>query len=207
MSDSKNWLNEHFRDQYVKRSKREGYPSRAAYKLLEIQEKDQVLAPGMLVLDLGAAPGGWSMVAVEILGAKGHVIAVDLLPMPSIAGVDFIQGDFNDESVWQQILQKVNEYSPKKQVDMIISDMAPNLSGQVSVDQPKMLHLIELVLECAKQLLKPNGTLVIKVFQGAGVDALFKQLRLMFKTVRIRKPDSSRPRSREFYVVATKFCG
>ena len=207
MSKSKRWLQEHVSDHYVKRSKSEGYPSRAAYKLLEIQEKDKILRRGMLVVDLGAAPGGWSAVASEVIGPTGHVVAVDLLPMTPVSGVEFIQGDFNEEDIWQQVITKVQEYAAGGKVDLVISDMAPNISGQMSVDQPRVLHLVELAFTCAFELLKPGGSFVAKVFQGAGVDEMLKMLRAHFKSVKIRKPKSSRARSREFFVVAVGFKG
>lgn len=203
MSGSKRWLDEHFRDQYVKKSKQEGYPSRAAYKLLEIQEKDQLIKPGMLVLDLGAAPGGWSLVASDLVGPKGAVIAVDLLPLQmAIPRVSFIQGDFTEQCVYDQILAKIKDFSQNAKVDLVISDMAPNLSGMKSVDQPKALGLVELAFYCAKDTLKPGGSFLAKVFQGSGVDKLFKDLRSCFNSVKIRKPKSSRARSSEIYVLA-----
>lgn len=206
MTDSKRWLQEHFSDQYVKKAQQQGYPSRAAYKLLEIQAKDQLLKPGMIVVDLGAAPGGWSVVARELVGSKGRVIAVDLLPMETIVGVTFIQGDFNEQSVFEKVKRAVQEYSGMGRVDLVISDMAPNISGEKSIDQPRSLHLLELAWEgCASRLLKPGGGFLVKVFQGPGVDGLVVQLRDYFKRVKLRKPKASRERSSEVYVCATEF--
>jgi 23S rRNA (uridine2552-2'-O)-methyltransferase len=206
MTDSKKrWLREHFSDQYVNKAKQEGYASRAAYKLLELQKKDHLIKPGMVVVDLGAAPGGWSQVVQEIVGQTGLVIALDLLPMESITGVEFIQGDFTEEAVLDELLEKVAQMTSFSAVDLVISDMAPNISGQKSVDQPKSLYLVELALDCALKILKPGGSFVAKVFQGSGVDNLMKALRSCFNCVKIRKPESSRARSREIYIVATEF--
>jgi len=205
MSDSKRWLQEHFRDPYVKKAQKEGYLSRAAYKLLEIQEKDRILRTGMVVVDLGAAPGGWSQVAGEIVGKNGCIIAVDLLPMTPIAGVEFIQGDFNDPEIYSLLLQTVRERKGDEMVDLVLSDMAPNLSGQKTIDQARSLHLVELAWHCALNILKPGGSLLFKIFQGPGVDDLFKELRTHFKNVKIRKPKSSRARSSEVYILANGF--
>lgn len=205
MSNDKRWLREHHDDEYVKKSKKEGYPSRAAYKLLEIQKRDQLIQPGMLVVDLGAAPGGWSMVASELVGRRGWVIALDLLPMVPIAGVEFIQGDFTEAATLDQLIALVSKKSPNGQVDLVISDMAPNITGQRSVDQPRFLGLVELAVDCAEQILKPGGAFLAKVFQGEGVDALIQDLRFRYKSVKIRKPKSSRARSREVFVLAEGF--
>lgn len=200
-SMSKQWLKEHFSDLYVKRAKEEGYPSRAAYKLLEIQKKDKILRPGMMVVDLGAAPGGWSMVAKEIVGSSGKIIALDILPMDPIEGVTFIQGDFTDQTVLMELLKVIDDCP----VDLVISDMSPNISGMKSVDQPRAAYLVELAWDCAQQVLKPNGTFLIKVFQGAGVDQFLLEFRKSFRQVRIRKPDASRARSPEIYVLGQGF--
>ena len=197
------WLREHFNDQYVKRSQKDGWRSRASYKLLEIQEKDRVIRPGMKVVDLGAAPGGWSQVAVGLAGDKGRVVASDILPMDPIAGVDFVQGDFTEESVLNSILETIGV----DQVDLVISDMAPNMSGMLSVDQPKSMYLAELALDMARQVLAKKGTFLTKVFQGEGFDAYLKDMRSSFGRVQTRKPKASRPRSREVYLLARDFKG
>ena len=207
MSDNKRWLREHHGDEYVKKSKKEGYPSRAAYKLLEIQKRDQLIQPGMLVVDLGAAPGGWSMVASELVGKRGWVIALDLLPMAPIAGVEFIQGDFNEMAILEQLIAEIGKKTLNGQVDLVISDMAPNISGVRGVDQPRSLALIALAMDCAEHILKPGGTFLTKAFQGEGVDTLVQDLRSRYKSVKIRKPKSSRARSREVFVLAEGFAG
>jgi 23S rRNA (uridine2552-2'-O)-methyltransferase len=200
---SKGWLQEHFDDQYVKQAQKLGYRSRACFKLLEIQEKDRLIKPGNLVIDLGSAPGGWSQVAAELVGHKGRVIASDILPMDSLAGVEFIKGDFTEAVVFEQLLALIDNDC----VDLVISDMAPNLSGVKDVDQPQAMYLVELALDMAKQVLKPGGALVAKVFQGEGFDEYYKEVRLVFSRVVTRKPDSSRSRSREVYMVATGYKG
>jgi 23S rRNA (uridine2552-2'-O)-methyltransferase len=200
---SKGWLQEHFDDQYVKQAQKLGYRSRACFKLLEIQEKDRLIRPGNLVIDLGSAPGGWSQVAAELVGHKGRVIASDILPMDSLAGVEFIKGDFTEATVFEQLLALIDNDC----VDLVISDMAPNLSGVKDVDQPQAMYLVELALDMAKQVLKPGGGLVAKVFQGEGFDEYYKEVRLVFDRVVTRKPDSSRSRSREVYMVATGYKG
>ena len=200
---SKGWLQEHFDDQYVKQAQKLGYRSRACFKLLEIQEKDRLIKPGNLVIDLGSAPGGWSQVAAELVGHQGRVIASDILPMDSLAGVEFIKGDFTEAVVFEQLLALIDNDC----VDLVISDMAPNLSGVKDVDQPQAMYLVELALDMAKQVLKPGGALVAKVFQGEGFDEYYKEVRLVFARVVTRKPDSSRSRSREVYMVATGYKG
>lgn len=195
----------HHSDFYVKKARQEGYFSRAAYKLLELQEKDHLFRPGMTVLDLGAAPGGWSQVVVNLVGQTGRVIALDILPMTPVVGVDFIQGDFTELSVLQQLQQRIRQLTARQTVDAVISDMAPNLSGQTSIDQPRSLMLVELALDCALQFLQPGGCFVAKVFQGSGVDVWIKELRQHFQHVKIRKPAASRAPSREVYVVALKY--
>lgn len=202
MSDSKRWLNEHFNDHYVKKAQMEGYPSRAAYKLLELQQKDRLFRPGMTVVDLGAAPGGWSKVAREVVGDRGLVVSVDLLPMVSIPGVEFIQGDFNDDAVLAQLQTRLQAHGKGPKVDVVMSDMAPNISGQKSMDQPRALHLVEIAWHFATEHLLPNGCFVVKIFQGQGTEQLIKDWRAAFEQVKIRKPQSSRARSSEFYVVA-----
>lgn len=200
-SSSKAWLKEHRDDPYVQRAQREGYRSRACYKLLELQVKDRLIRPAMTVIDLGSAPGGWSQVAVELVGHKGRVIASDILPMDSIAGVDFVLGDFTEDAVITQLLETIGG-SP---VDLVISDMAPNMSGVSAVDQPRAMYLVELALDMARRVLSPGGSFVAKVFHGEGFDALFRDVRDSFDKVLTRKPEASRPRSREVYLVAKGF--
>lgn len=197
------WLQEHERDAYVQRARAEGYRSRASYKLLELDGKDRLFKPGMVVVDLGSAPGGWSQVAAQKVGDRGRVVASDILPMDSIAGVDFVQGDFTEEKVFEEILSLLGG----DRADLVISDMAPNMSGMKAVDQPKAMYLVELAVDMARQVLNPGGVFVAKVFQGEGFDALILELRRLFNTVVTRKPDASRSRSREVYVVARGFRG
>jgi 23S rRNA (uridine2552-2'-O)-methyltransferase len=195
------WLKEHFDDQYVKRSKDDGYRSRACYKLMEVNDKDHLLKPGMTVVDLGAAPGGWSQVAAEIVGDSGRVVASDILEMAPLGGVTFVQGDFTEDSVFEEILSAIGD----EPVDLVISDMAPNMSGNASSDQPAAMYLVELALDMARQILKPNGNFLVKVFQGEGFDPYLAELRSNFKSVVTRKPDSSRARSREVYLLGKGF--
>ncbi|MDX2165201.1 MAG: 23S rRNA (uridine(2552)-2'-O)-methyltransferase RlmE [Gammaproteobacteria bacterium] len=198
---SQRWLKEHFSDPYVKSAQQKGYRSRAVFKLIEIQEKDKIIQPGMTVVDLGAAPGGWSQIAREWIGKNGKIIALDILPIDELSGVDFIQGDFREAEIFEKILLLVE----KDKVDVVLSDMAPNTSGQTSVDQPRAMYLAELSLELAKKVLKKQGSLVVKIFQGEGSDAFIKALKSAFKQVFVRKPDASRSRSRETYLVAKGF--
>ena len=200
---SQSWLREHFNDPFVKMAQKDGYRSRASYKLLEIQEKDRILRPGNIVIDLGAAPGGWSQVTSRVLGDKGRLIASDILEMDSIEDVTFIQGDFTEESVLAQILAAVNN----QPVDLVISDMAPNMSGVRMADQARAMYLCELALDLAGQVLRPGGDFLIKIFQGEGFDQYHKQVRQMFEKVQMRKPLSSRDRSREQYLLARGFRG
>jgi len=195
---SRRWLDRHFGDEYVKKAQREGYRSRAVFKLLELQEKDRILRPGMRVVDLGAAPGGWSQVACEIAG-PGQVVALDILPMEPIAGVELIQGDFREDGP----LERLYAVLGGKPVDLVISDMAPNVSGISAVDQPRAVYLSELALDLARQVLKPGGGLVVKMFQGEGFDDYLRALRETFSRVVVRKPQASRSSSREVYLVAT----
>ncbi len=195
---SKRWLQEHFDDHYVKLAQKEGYRSRACYKLLELQEKDRLIKPGMTVIDLGSAPGGWSQVAAKLVGGKGRVIASDILAMDSLAGVEFIQGDFTEQAVFDEIMRVVGNC----RVDLVISDIAPNMSGMSAIDQPRAIYLAELALDMACQILKPGGTLLMKVFQGEGFEALLRDTRSHFERVQSRKPKASRPRSREVYQLA-----
>jgi|TARA_B110001454_G_scaffold55113_1_gene53899 23S rRNA (uridine2552-2'-O)-methyltransferase len=200
---SKSWLKEHFDDPYVKRSQEEGYRSRASFKLLELQKKDGFIEAGMTVVDLGAAPGGWSQVAAELVGHKGKVIASDILPMDSLAGVEFVQGDFTDETVLNEVLARLGDI----RADLVISDMAPNMSGIRDIDQPQAMCLAELALAMAKVVLKPGAALLMKVFHGEGLDALQKELKLSFNTVKVRKPKASRARSSEIYLLSAGFKG
>lgn len=195
---SRRWLAEHFSDPYVKRAQQEGYRSRAAYKLLELQEKDKLFSPGMVVVDLGASPGGWSQTAAKLVGRQGRIFALDILPMEEIKGVEFIQGDFTDEVVCQHLLEKIQG----TQVDLVISDMAPNISGISGVDNPRSIYLAELALDFARQVLKPGGNLLLKLFQGEGFDSFLAALRKMFGSVSVRKPPASKARSAEVYLVA-----
>lgn len=197
------WLKEHFDDPYVKEAQKQGYRSRASFKLLEIHEKDRLIRPGMTVVDLGSAPGGWSQVAVKLVGHHGRVIASDILPMDTLAGVDFIAGDFTEEEVFQQILDCLGD----RKADLVISDMAPNMSGMNAVDQPKAMYLVELAADMAAQVLKPGGAFLTKVFHGEGFDELLKQLKTRYSKVSTRKPQASRARSRETYLLAQGFKG
>ncbi|MCH9691182.1 MAG: 23S rRNA (uridine(2552)-2'-O)-methyltransferase RlmE [Gammaproteobacteria bacterium] len=200
---SHSWLREHFNDPYVKQSQKEGYRSRASYKLQELQKKDRLIRPGMTVVDLGAAPGGWSQVVAELVGHKGRVLASDILTMDALAGVDFVQGDFTEASVMEKLQQLLGEDG----ADLVISDMAPNMSGVRGVDQPASMYLVELSVDMARRVLKPGGAFVSKVFQGEGFDDLIRDLRGSYASVVTRKPGASRPRSREVYVVARGFRG
>lgn len=206
MSRSKSsgsWLREHFDDAYVKKAKEQGWRSRAAYKLLEIQEKDRLIQPGMTVLDLGAAPGGWSQVAASLAGDNGLVIASDILEMDPIAGVEFLQGDFREDQVYEQLLEIINN----RPVGLVISDMAPNMSGMNAVDQPRAMYLAELALDMAEQVLDRNGNFLVKVFQGEGFDQYRQRLQQNFGKLITRKPDASRARSKEVYLLAKGFHG
>jgi 23S rRNA (uridine2552-2'-O)-methyltransferase len=194
-------LKEHFDDHYVKLAQKQGLRSRACFKLLEIQEKDRIIQPGMTVVDLGAAPGGWSQVAASITGSSGRVIASDILPMDSLADVEFVCGDFTEQAVFDQLLNLLDG----NKADLVISDMAPNMSGVKDVDQPKSIYLVELALDMAVQVLKPGGVFLVKVFQGEGFDPLLLEMRKHFSKVQTRKPAASRPRSREVYQLARGF--
>jgi len=201
------WLKEHFDDEYVKMSQKEGYRSRAIYKLKEIQQKDQLIKHGMQVVDLGAAPGGWSQYAVELVGGSGRVVASDILAIDPLPFVEFIQGDFTEQSVLDELLNVLNKDNEDSKAHVVISDMAPNVTGVESIDQPKSIYLCELSLDMARTILKPGGSFVAKVFQGDGSDAFVNDVKSSFKQVKIRKPKASRPRSREVYVVALGFKG
>lgn len=198
---SNRWLEEHVNDPYVKQAQIDGYRARAAYKLLELNEKDKLIRPAMLVVDLGSTPGSWSQIAGRLVGVKGRVIASDILPMDSLENVDFIQGDFTEDAVFQQIMQLLGG----AKADLVISDMAPNISGVDAVDQASSMYLVELALDMARQVLKPNSNFVAKVFHGEGYDDYVKQVKSHFAKVVVRKPDSSRARSREVYVVGKGF--
>lgn len=198
---SARWLQEHFDDAYVKKAQQEGYRSRASYKLLELQEKDRFIRPGMTVVDLGAAPGGWTQVAAQQVGNKGRVVASDILPMDPVANVTFIQGDFTEQAVYEKIVAALID----EKADVVISDMAPNMSGMTAVDQPRAMELAELAVDLAQSVLKPGGTFVSKLFQGEGFDALIAGLRKQYTAVKVRKPPASRSRSREVYLVATGY--
>ncbi len=194
-------MQRHVNDEFVKRSQKEGYRSRAAYKLLELQERDRFLKPGQVVVDLGAAPGGWLQVAASVVGKSGKVIGLDLLEIDPLAGVELIQGDFREDAV----LEALNEMLEGRQVDLVISDMAPNVSGVSAVDQPRAMYLCELALDFCRHSLKPGGGMVVKVFQGEGFDEFFSEMRSSFGKVVTRKPKASRPKSREVYLVAGNY--
>jgi len=199
-SSSVRWMNEHLKDEFVKKAQKEGYRSRAAYKLLEIIDKNQIIKTGFKVLDLGAAPGGWSQVAIKIVGKTGQVIATDILPVESIANVEFLQGDFTEERIYKKLLNLTN----KQKINVVLSDMAPNMSGQISIDQPKSMYLAELALDMATKVLSHNGHFVVKIFHGDGFDSFIQNSRKNFKKVIIRKPKASRPRSKEVYLIASQ---
>ena len=199
---SKRWLEEHARDKYVIRSKEEGYRSRASFKLLEIQEKDRFIKRGMTVVDLGSAPGGWSQVAKRLVGEQGRVFANDILPMEPISGVNFIQGDFTETGVLEQLIAEIQGES----VDLVISDMAPNITGISAVDQPSSIYLAELALDFARSILGEGAYFLVKMFEGEGSDAFKQLLNREFTGVKTRKPTASRARSREFYLLAEEFC-
>ena len=198
-SSSRAWLKEHHDDPFVQRAQREGYRSRAVYKLIEINEKDRLIQPGMSVLDLGSAPGGWSQVAGVLVGDRGRVLASDILPMDHLPNVTFIQGDFTEQETYDQLMQALSG----SRLDVVISDMSPNMSGLAAVDQPRAMYLVELATDLALRALSPGGAMLTKVFQGEGFEEWFRQIRERFERVITRKPSASRPRSREVYVVAT----
>ena len=197
---SRRWMHEHLSDEFVKKAQKGGYRSRAVYKLLEIVEKKASIRNGDKVLDLGAAPGGWSQVAAKLVGSQGKVIASDILPIELIDGVDFLQGDFTEQSVYDDLLVMTDG----AKVDVVLSDMAPNMSGQLSVDQPKSMYLAELAIEMAIKTLNPSGSFVVKVFQGDGFDVFVQNAKKAFKKVSVIKPKASRPRSKEVYLLASQ---
>jgi 23S rRNA (uridine2552-2'-O)-methyltransferase len=200
---SNNWLHRHVNDPFVKKAQLEGYRSRSAYKLIELHEKDRLIKQGMFLLDLGSAPGGWSQVAAKLVGGKGRVLATDILPMDPIKGVEFVQGDFTDEAVVAALIGKLGG----EKFDLIISDIAPNITGIDSADQASSMYFLELALDTVKQTLKRGATFVAKMFQGSGSDQYVKDLRVSFEKVVIRKPAASRAESREVYIVAKGFKG
>ncbi len=200
---SRTWLQEHFNDPYVIDAKKKGYRSRAVFKLLEIQAKDKLIKPGMTVVDLGAAPGGWSQVAREFMQTRGTLVALDILPMDALAGVTVLEGDFTDEKVLEHLKMTLNF----SLVDLVMSDMAPNISGIESSDQARAMYLAELALDFAVNQLKPKGDFLVKVFQGSGFDDYVRECRTHFARVVIRKPKASRPRSKEVYILGKSFKG
>jgi 23S rRNA (uridine2552-2'-O)-methyltransferase len=195
---SARWLAEHFSDEYVKRAQAEGWRSRAVFKLEEIQTKDRILKAGMRVIDLGAAPGGWSQFAAKVMKGRGTLLASDILPMEPLPGVDFVQGDFTDEAVFEQLMARLDG----RAVDLVLSDMAPNISGDEAIDQPRAMYLAELALDFAQRVLGPEGAFLVKVFQGQGFPSFKKAMQAGFASVITRKPKSSRARSREVYLLA-----
>jgi len=197
---SRRWMHEHLTDEYVKKAQKEGYRSRAVYKLLEIIEKSQIINKGDKILDLGAAPGGWSQVARKIVGKSGQVIASDILSIEEISGVNFLQGDFTEQSVYDELITLTEGSS----IDIVLSDMAPNMSGQLSVDQPKSIYLAELAIDLAVKTLSKNGHFIVKLFQGDGFDDYVKNAKKVFKKVSIVKPKASRSRSKEVYLLASQ---
>jgi len=197
---SKAWMQEHLNDEFVKRAQKEGYRARAAYKLIEIDDKDKLIKPGMTIVDLGSTPGSWSQVAVQRIKGNGKIIALDILDMQAIAGVEFIQGDFREEAVLKRLLEVLNN----KPVDLVIADMAPNISGVKDVDQAGAAYLTELALEFSGEWLKPGGNFLVKVFIGSGFDEIVKTMRQRFDKVVTRKPKASRDRSSEVYLLGLK---
>jgi 23S rRNA (uridine2552-2'-O)-methyltransferase len=198
---SQRWLQEHESDVFVKRAREAGYRSRALFKLEDMQRTDRILKPGMTVVDLGAAPGGWSQYAARMLHRRGRIIALDILPMDPITGVEFIQGDFTTCEVLQQLLSLLGPDRPQ----LVMSDMAPNMSGIAAVDQDRSMHLAELALDFAAKVLSPGGDFLVKVFQGRDFQPFVRQLRERFGTVKVRKPPASRQRSPELYLLARTF--
>lgn len=198
---SSRWMQEHFDDEYVKMAQAQGYRSRAVFKLKEIQERDHLIKPGMNIIDLGAAPGGWSQFARQLIGKKDKVIALDILPMDSLEGVEFIEGDFREQSVMDQLCVVLDGAA----INLVMSDMAPNMSGNKGVDQPRAIYLGELALETARTVLAKDGAFLVKLFHGAGFEEFYKEVTQSFVKVAIRKPKASRPRSNEVYILAKGF--
>lgn len=200
---SNQWMQEHFDDPYVKMAQAQGYRSRAVFKLKEINDKDNLIKPNINIVDLGAAPGGWSQLARQILGKNGRLVALDILPMEALEGVDMIIGDFREESVLNELYNVLNN----EPIQLVLSDMAPNMSGNKSTDQARAMYLCELALDTAKTVLAKNGNFLVKVFQGEGFESYFKEIQQSFNSVVIRKPKASRPRSNEVYILAKGFKG
>ncbi|MEL0611984.1 MULTISPECIES: 23S rRNA (uridine(2552)-2'-O)-methyltransferase RlmE [Marinomonas] len=200
---SNSWMKEHFDDPYVKKSQQDGYRSRASYKLIEINDKDKLFRPAIRVVDLGAAPGGWSQIAAKLVGDKGTIVASDILEMAPLPGVTFVQGDFTEQSVYEAILAEMGD----EKADLVISDMAPNMSGNSASDQPQAMYLVELALDMAAQVLRPGGNFLVKVFQGEGFEEYLKAMRAQFASVVTRKPEASRARSREVYLLGRQYKG
>src|SRR5471032_538763 len=198
---SARWLAEHANDEYVKRAHKEGWRSRAVFKLAQIQETERLLRPGIRCVDLGAAPGGWSQFAAREIGGAGRIVATDILPMDAIAGVDFVLGDFRESSVLDEVLTRVGAHK----VDLVLSDMAPNMAGIDAVDQPRSMYLAELAIEFADRVLAPGGDLLVKLFQGAGFEQIIKDARTRYGRVATKKPKASRTRSPEIYLLARQF--
>ena len=194
---SRQWVHDHINDPYVKQAQAQGFRSRAAFKLMQIDDKDRLLAPGKVVVDLGSTPGGWSQVASKKVGAAGRVVAIDLLPMEPVHGVHFILGDFREDEALAELVEALDG----RRVDLVLSDMAPNLSGIAVTDQARSIHLLELALEFAREHLKSGGDMLVKVFQGSGFDELRREMEQLFTSVAVRKPDSSRDRSAEVYLL------
>lgn len=200
---SNNWIRRHVNDPFVKKAQLEGYRSRSAYKLIELNEKDRLIKPNMFLLDLGSAPGGWSQVASKLIGRNGRVLATDILPMDPIKNVDFVQGDFTEEAVVEELMKKLGG----EKFDLIISDIAPNITGIDSADQASSMVFLDLALDTVRKTLKPGASFVAKMFQGSGSDQYVKELRTSFEKVLIRKPAASRAESREVFIVAKGFRG
>ena len=194
---SRQWVHDHINDPYVKQAQAQGFRSRAAFKLMQIDDKDRLLAPGKVVVDLGSTPGGWSQVSSKKVGAAGRVVAIDLLPMEPVHGVHFILGDFREDEALAELVESLDG----RRVDLVLSDMAPNLSGIAVTDQARSIHLLELALEFAREHLKSGGDMLVKVFQGSGFDELRREMEQLFTSVAVRKPDSSRDRSAEVYLL------
>lgn len=199
-ANSSRWLQEHFSDKYVQHAQKKGLRSRAWFKLDEIQQSEKLFQPGMTVIDLGAAPGGWSQYVATQVGGKGRIIACDILPMNPMMGIDFLQGDFREPMTLQILLEWVG----RQKVQVVLSDMAPNMSGTPAIDIPKSMYLVELALDMCRNVLAPGGSFLVKVFQGEGFDGYLREMRSLFTKVKIRKLNASRTRSREVYIVATR---
>ncbi len=198
---SRRWLDEHESDPFVKQARQAGFRSRAVFKLDDIQRTDRLIRPGMTIVDLGAAPGGWSQLAARLLNGKGRIVALDILPMDAIVGVDFLQGDFSDNVVLEQLEQMLGDERPQ----LVMSDMAPNTTGIADVDHDRSMHLVELSLDFARQRLAPGGDYLVKVFQGRHFQPFVKELRSSFESVKVRKPPASRQRSAELYMLGRHF--